>query len=158
MTKFILLTFLSFTTFTAVGQHGFRKNDIYLEAGGNGLFGSLSYERQLTKEPGLAARIGIGFYTENDFFLTLPVGVNYLLELKKKNTFIDAGFGVTWALVNGKFSNDPEDIGENFTSFIPSIGYRKHTAKNIMWRISLTPVINKHDFIPWLGLSIGKRF
>jgi hypothetical protein len=158
MIKFIIAVFLSATTGIAAGQNSFKKNDIYLEAGGNGLFGSISYERQLTKEPGLGARIGIGVYSENEFFLTLPVGVNYLFELKKKNTFIDAGLGVTWAMVDGKFSNDPTDIQENFTSFIPSIGYRKHTAKNVMWRISLTPVINKYSFTPWLGLSIGKRF
>jgi hypothetical protein len=158
MIKFIIAAFLSATTGIATGQNSFKKNDIYLEAGGNGLFGSISYERQLTKEPGLGARIGIGVYSENDFYLTFPVGINYLFELKKKNTFIDAGLGVTWALVDGKFSNDLADIGENFTSFIPGIGYRKHTAKNVIWRIALTPVINKYSFTPWIGLSVGKRF
>jgi hypothetical protein len=27
-----------------------------------------------------------------------------------------------------------------------------------MWRISVTPVANKYGLVPWLGLSLGKRF
>lgn len=34
----------------------------------------------------------------------------------------------------------------------------KHSAKNVMWRISITPVVNKYGFMPSLGASIGKRF
>lgn len=63
------------------GQTTFKKNDIYIEAGGNGLFASANYERQFTKEPGSGFRLGIGFYTENVFYLTIPVGFNYLFKL-----------------------------------------------------------------------------
>ena len=56
----LLIITLVFTT-NIFGQTGFKKNDIYLEAGGNGLFGSVNYERQLTKSPGIGARIGVGF-------------------------------------------------------------------------------------------------
>jgi hypothetical protein len=37
------------------------KNSIFVEALGNGLFGSINYERQLTREEGLSLRAGIGF-------------------------------------------------------------------------------------------------
>lgn len=141
------------------GQISFKKNDIYLEAGGNGLFGSLNYERQLSKEPGLGVRIGVGFYTEKAFYLTIPVGINYLFELKKKNTFIDAGLGVTWVRENGiLFNQTKNDVADHFANFIPSIGYRKHTAKNVMWRINVSPIINEFGFVPWVGAAIGKRF
>lgn len=90
--KNFLLAFFIFegVTYTCA-QSTLKKNDIYLEAGGNGLFGSVNYERQLTKEPGLGARIGAGFYTENAFYLTIPVGINYLFALKSDRSFIDAG-------------------------------------------------------------------
>ncbi len=141
------------------GQSSFKRNDIYLEALGNGLFGSVNYERQLTKAPGLGARIGVGFYSEKAFYLTIPVGINYLFPLKSDKSFIDAGLGATWTQIDGKlFSNNKNSNDNNFVSFIPSIGYRRHTAKNIMWRVSLTPVINKYTFVPWIGASIGKRF
>jgi len=58
------------------------------------LFGSVNYERQLTKEAGLGCRIGLSFYTENGFYATIPVGINYLFELKRKRLFIDAGLGI----------------------------------------------------------------
>jgi hypothetical protein len=134
----ILIFFLASTFFAtySFGQSAFKRNDVYFEAGGNGLFSSINYERQLTSQPGLGIRIGLGFYSENAFYLTIPTGVNYLFKLKNDNSF----------------------IGEHFVSFVPSIGYRKHTANDLMWRISLAPVANKYGLVPWLGLSLGKRF
>ena len=141
------------------GQNSLKKNDLYLEAGGNGLFASVNYERQLTSQPGLGVRIGVGFYTEDAFYLTVPIGINYLFQLKNKESFIDAGLGISFAQFNGKLFVDSKNLGgEHFINFIPSIGYRKHTANDVMWRISLAPTINKYTFVPWLGFSIGKRF
>ena len=159
MRKYVFTTFALLPAMLSFGQGSFKKNDIYLEAGGNGLFSSVNYERQLTKQPGLGARIGVGFYSENDFYLTIPVGINYLFRLKSENSFIDAGLGVTWTRVDGKFfSGSKNSDGDHFVNFMPSIGYRKHTPNDVMWRISLTPVANKYGFLPWVGFSIGKRF
>lgn len=158
--KKIFLTFLSLiAAIFLFAQTTFKRNDLYFEAGGNGLFASVNYERQLTKKPGIGIRIGVGFYTDHAFYLTIPAGINYLFPLKNKSSFIDAGLGVTWARIDGKlFSSDKNSNGEHFVNFIPSIGYRKHTAKDLMWRISITPVANKDAFNPWLGISLGKRF
>jgi hypothetical protein len=159
MIKPFLTTFLVGALLNSFAQSNFKRNDLYLEAGGNGLFGSVNYERQLTKEPGIGARIGVGFYTENAFYLTIPVGINYLFALNPKNAFLDAGLGTTFAWIDSKvFGDDKYSNGEHFTSFIPSIGYRKHTDKNVMWRVSVSPVINNEGFVPWIGFSIGKRF
>lgn len=159
MRKQILTIFALFATTLLFGQDNFKKNDIYLEAGGNGLFGSVNYERQLTKQPGLGARIGVGFYTENAFYLTVPVGIDYLFKLKNNKSFIDAGLGVTWARIDAKLFKDSKNSnGNHFVNFIPSIGYRRNTLKDLMWRISVTPVVNKNGLTPWLGASIGKRF
>ena len=159
MRKF-LMTILTLSVVTlSFGQSSFKKNDIYLEALGNGLFGSVNYERQLTKAPGLGVRIGVGFYTEKAFYLTIPAGINYLFPLKNGESFIEAGLGATWTEIDGDlFSHNKKSNGNNFASFTPSIGYRRHTANNVMWRISLTPVINKYTFVPWIGVAIGKRF
>lgn len=141
------------------GQPSFKRNDIYLEAGGSGLFASVNYERQLTKQPGIGFRLGIGFYSENAFYLTVPLGINYLFPLKNKQSFIDAGLGATWTRIDGKlFGESKNTNGEHFVNFVPSIGYRRHTARNVMWRISLTPIANKFGFVPWMGFAIGKRF
>ena len=84
------------------GQTTFKKNSVYLEAAGNGIFASVNYERQLTKKPGLGVRLGVGFYTENAFYLTIPVGINYLFALRNNKSFIDAGVGVTFAKIDGE--------------------------------------------------------
>jgi hypothetical protein len=136
-----------------------KKNDLYIEAGGTGLFGSLNYERQITQKPGLGLRAGIGFYTENGIYLTLPLGFNYLFPLKNKNSFIDAGMGYTIAIADANIFNKSVLTGnKGFNSIIPSVGFRKYTSKNLMWRISLSPVINNNGFVPWMGASIGTRF
>jgi hypothetical protein len=145
--------------FCSFGQTSFKKNDIYLEAGGNGLFASINYERQITKQPGLGLRLGLGLYTENAFYLTVPVGINYLFKLKNNKSFFDAGLGATWSRINGNlFSEAKNPNGDHFVNFVPSIGYRRHTSKDVMWRINVTPIANKYDLVPWLGLTIGKRF
>jgi hypothetical protein len=159
MRKQILTTFTILLAATAFAQSHFKKNTIYLEAGGTGLFGSLNYERQLANRPGFGLRAGVGFYTENAFYLTIPVVVNYLFKLGGEGAFVDAGMGASWTRIDGKlFSGSKNSNGDHFVNFVPSIGYRKHTAKDLMWGISLTPVANKNGLVPWIGASIGKRF
>ena len=159
MRKYVFTILATLSAAVVFAQDVFKRNDIYLEAGGNGLFGSVNYERQLTKQPALGVRIGIGFYSEEAFFLTIPVGINYLFPLKNKRSFIDAGLGVTWTQINKSLSGQSYDSKEyNFVNFIPSLGYRRHTIKDVMWRISVTPIANRYGLVPWLGASIGKRF
>jgi hypothetical protein len=159
MPKICLLVYLTLFSHLTEAQSAFKKNDIYLEAGGHGLFGSVNYERQLTRSPGLGVRIGLGFYAENAFYLTIPAGINYLFRLPGEKSFIDAGIGGSWTKFDGRLFGDTQDaLEENIFNFIPSIGYRRHTAKDMMWRVSFTPVFNEYVFLPWVGLSIGKRF
>ena len=115
--------------------------------------------RQLTKQPGLGFRVGVGFYAEKAFYLTIPVGINYLFKLKNNKSFIDAGLGATWTQIDGNLFGDSNNAnGDDFVNFVPSIGYRRHTNKDLIWRISVTPIANKYGLVPWLGFSVGKRF
>jgi hypothetical protein len=156
LTLFLVILCIAFCTY---GQTTFLRNDIYLEAGGNGLFASVNYERQLTKQPGLGFRLGVGFYSENAFYLTIPVGINYLFKLQNNKSFIDAGLGATWTRLDAELFGGSKNLnGGHFVNFVPSIGYRQHISKDIMWRISVSPIANKYGLVPWLGISIGKRF
>lgn len=151
--SFFCLLLFSFTH--SFAQKSFQRNSFYLEALGSGLFGSLNYERQLTGKPGIGLRFGAGFYTENAFYLTIPVGVNYLFPLKKQSRFVDVAFNVSPTFRDGDFKS----TGENkWVNFIPSAGYRTHTKQNWMWRVALTPVINRFAVIPSAGISVGKVF
>jgi len=160
-----ILSFLLLTCISTYGQQESKnlsklRNIVFVEALGNGLFGSINYERQLTSGPGLSIRLGIGFYTENAFYLTLPISVQYLIDLKKDN-FIEAGIGYTWADAGADdLFNDNITDSDNLNNLFLSVGYRKHFGKDWMWKASFTPLLtnNKDVTLPWVGLSIGKRF
>ena len=125
MKQLTLLLAISAIAVCSYGQTTFKRNDIYVEAGGNGLFASVNYERQITKEPGLGIRLGVGFYSEKAFYLTIPVGINYLFKLKDNKSFIDAGLGATWTRIDGNlFGDSKNSYGEHFVNVVPSVGYR----------------------------------
>ncbi len=162
MKKAGLLILLLTVSIIVSGQADIKKNSVYIEIAGNGFLGSVNYERQLTKQPGVGLRIGIGTYSASSFQLTIPVGVNYLFDLNKRS-FIDLGFGVTYTradvlLYTSVKYADPNFVNSNYINYIPSVGYRWRTKNNFMWRISFTPVINHIGFIPSLGFSFGKDF
>lgn len=160
MNKFLLCVFLGISSFVSLlAQEGLPRNASYIEVGGAGLFGSVNYERQLGKKPGVSLRAGLGYYSENGNFLTIPLGINYLFELKnKKNFFIEGGLTATFARRNAEIfkNNLPNDAHDFY--LVPSIGYRKHTPKNLMWRVSVAAVIHKNTTNPWAGFAIGKLF
>lgn len=159
MKHFLLSLATVFLYSCLFAQSTFKRNDIYFEAGGNGLFGSVNYERQLTDQPGFGVRFGVGFYSENAFYLTIPAGINYLFNLKNQQSFIEAGLGATWTRIDGNLFGDAVNSnGSHFVNFVPSVGYRRHTSHNLMWRVNITPIANKYGFVPWLGISVGKRF
>ena len=135
MSKQVATFFALFAVIFSFGQSNFKKNTVYVEAGGNGLFGSISYERQLMQAPGLGARIGVGVYAEYGSWVTIPVGIDYLFPLKSPNAFIDAGLGITWTSHDEKTGK-----GLYFVNYVPSLGYRKNAPNNLMWRVSVTPV------------------
>lgn len=161
----ILMTFQMLLGVIAFGQENNNKknlkNTVFVEALGNGLFGSINYERQLTKEPGLSLRAGIGFYTEYDFYLTLPFSIQYLIDLNRNN-FIETGIGYTWADAGADdiFNNESVKNSDNLNNLFLSVGYKKHFGKDWMWKANFTPLItnNKEVTLPWIGVSIGKRF
>lgn len=153
---FILLFFVFVIPLKA--QENSLRNSMYIEIGGSGLFASINYERQLTKLPALSARIGLGFYTEKALYTTLPIGINYVLKLSKSHSYLDVGMAVSYANRNHRFFIREKGNTEGFTSFIPSIGYRKDGKEDLFWRVSFTPVINEFSFVPWFGFSFGKKF
>jgi hypothetical protein len=158
------LTILAIISCTLVfSQPIFKKNDIYFEFLGNGIYASLNYEHQFANQPGFGIRLGIGYYSDRDFDISIPAGINYLFKLKNERSFIDAGLGATWSRAGGMKSIFQEaasgSVGNaHLISFIPSIGYRRHIKGNFMWRISFTPVFNKYKQVPYGGISVGKRF
>ena len=158
-----LLIFCLLNSITKVsGQSKAKLNTVYFELGGNGLFTSINYERQLLKNTRLNFHIGTGIYGVEPTYLTIPFGIKYLFKLNNSNSYIDLGFGATYSkadvILYASIKRNPGYIQTNFWNYIPNVAYRKLTKKNLMYRFSLTPVINHNDFLPFLGFSIGKSF
>lgn len=132
-----------------------RRNALYVEACGNGLFASVNYERRLTPDiKGFAFRIGTGFYAENGLYLTIPFTIHYMFPLNKKGSYLDAGTGLTGSVMNTNdiFKGDED----SFTSFTGVLGWRKYSRNGTNFlRVAFTPVINKYGFVPWIGVGIG---
>lgn len=167
MKQKIIIIFLTLINTSVFGQEVNHQteslsNTFFFEALGNGIIGSVNYERRLSKNPYLTARVGVGFYTESNFYLTIPISLQYLIDLKKNN-FIETGLGYTWAQFGADdcFFCNGTDNTDNYSNLHLSIGYRKHFGNKWMWKVNFSPLItNNHDesFRPWIGASFGKQF
>lgn len=151
------------TAQSTVAQAPTSRNFSYIEAGGAGLFGSVNYERQVSKKPGVNLRAGVGFYTENAFYMTLPVGLHYLFPVKRKPFyFFDAGITYTRAWEDGQMRRPRagEVIKDRISFVVPSFSYRSHRPNGIMWRAGVGAVVNPSAdvIVPWVGLALGKHF
>ncbi|MFD2162501.1 hypothetical protein ACFSJU_08855 [Paradesertivirga mongoliensis] len=158
----VLALFLGIALNTNVfGQDAFKKNEVFLELGGNGLLASLNYGRQLTNKPGLGFRAGVGTYGTGTF-LTIPVGVNYLVRLIKDHTFLDVGFGVTYTKADFRVGiidyTEGTEPGHQSLNYIPGIGLRTYTSKNFIWRLNIVAIKNQHGFMGYPGIGFGKKF
>lgn len=165
MRSFILILSLITSSLSVFGQNLSKKNELSLEVLGNGLLGSVNYSRQLTNKPQLEIRVGLGAYgSDPKTYLTIPLSVNYLFDIGSKHTFLYAGIGATYTKADVRmakiidYAEGSRDTRSAAVNFVPSLGYIRYTTKDFSWRISFTPVINTHGFLPSIGLGFGKRF
>ncbi|WP_296623367.1 hypothetical protein [Marivirga sp.] len=135
-----------------------KRNFSYIEVGGAGLFFSVNYERQLSKAPGFSWRVGIGGYSEGDFYVTYNTGFAYLFALnEEESSFIDFGANLTVAreYISISAENRNADI---FESVVPGVSYRKHFDNDMILKAGLNAVINGSGLVPWFNIGFGKRF
>ncbi|WP_400076812.1 hypothetical protein [Winogradskyella sp. R77965] len=154
-----------------------QKNSVYAEFLGNGIIGSINYERQLTKEPKISTRVGIGLWYNlgilgsSDAGHTIPISVHYLLDLNKNN-YLDFGIGTTFVQTKSNYSS--KYISYLFTN----VGFRRYFGNNWFFKVHVSPYVDninsttskiggetiyinqEFDFNTkqWFGLSFGKRF
>jgi hypothetical protein len=153
-----------------------QKNTVFIELLGNGGITSLNYEIQLTNQPGLSARVGLGYISPifDSANFTLPISLQYMEAIGKKS-YVEFGLGST---LIPSFEDDPCGLF-NFGQcseapkkrlmqvYLASVGYRKHFGKNQdwIWKFNLTPIMGhafdgntEFGFGPWVGISFGRRF
>ena len=161
MEKILIVLAILISSFHSFSQE-IRKNEIFIEVLGNGLLGSVNYERQFGKKQGLGVRAGLGLYGI-DSHITIPVGVIYSIRLNSDYFFLDVGFGATYTKTDGFFyavTKLPDGYvrKKEFVYLIPSVGVRAYTTKNYVGRINITPFITESGLMPSIGIGYGKRF
>lgn len=130
-----------------------KSNTVYLEIGGNNVFYSLNYEKEVLQN--FSPRIGIsimpiseysnsGKNSNSKLFITLMS--NYFIGINNNNK-IELGGGISYGL-------------ETFFPAV-SIGYRSSPSEGgFVFKITFTPLLNKEIFsvFPWFGIGIGFRY
>ena len=100
-----------------------RKNSIFLEGGGNGLFGSVNYERKffnVSNNNFASLKIGLGpFVTFNTINLTTTYNVGDGMN------FFEAGGGIGVLAYGGVGAYNQES---SYAYFTPTVGYRRQSA------------------------------
>ena len=134
---------------------------VYVELLGQGLAYSFNYDTRFTKSSrGIGGRIGIGGWKLNESgFLTVPVGINYLLG--KGNHYFEIGAGATFTdfTVFDYF----EEENTFHTVGTLDFGYRLQPADGgFSFRAGITPFFGFQDtgyFWPFFGgVSFGYAF
>ncbi len=160
-TRFLLFMLFCFSTMATTAQSSFKKNDVYIELGGNSLFTAINYERQLGKQPGFGIRAGVGIYGINSPYYVFPLGVNYLFKLKTNNLFLELGAGASLCKADVMLyavAKRLQEVDPPLVKFVPSLALRGHSQKNMMYRFSIAPVYTTVGMLPFFGISVGKRF
>ena len=117
-----------------------QRNAIYAEVMGNGGEASLNYERQLTNNPIILFRIGVGLTRDNVvvgkevFLVSLPTSIHYLIDLKKNN-YLDFSVGVSW------FDTTKYGPSEGVLQLFTGIGFRRNFGKNWFFRGHISPYV-----------------
>jgi len=129
------------------------KNNLYLEIGGNNVFYSLNYEKEIFRYFNFRVGASImpiseysnsGKHNNSKLFLTSMA--NYFIKISGNHN-IELGAGVSYGL----------------QTIFPSIaiGYRYiPPQEGILFKLTFTPLLDKEvfDIFPWFGIGIGLVF
>ncbi len=147
-------------------QQKTKPNTVYFQALGNGLLASINYERQLFNKPTIVAHVGVGIHGNDPKATTsIPLGLKYLIKLKKGREFLQVGMGATYSKNDvllyttlPKYENGI--IPENrYWNYFPSVGFRSVSKNGFLFGMDAMLLFNNiHSGLPYIGLNFGKQF
>ncbi len=149
----IILVFFIITSASWSQGNNIATNVLYLELGGNNIFYSLNYEKEVINNLNLRVGLSIMPITEftnsgkrsNSNFIG-SIMSNYFIQIKNNN-YLELGAGLSYGL----------------ETFFPAVafGYRNNPENGgIMWKLTFTPLLNEEIFsiLPWFGIAVGFKF
>lgn len=130
-----------------------KSNTVYLEIGGNNVFYSINYEKELLSN--LSPRIGISIMPISEYSnagkqsnskLFISLMANYFIDLNTNNK-IEIGVGASYGL----------------ETFFPAISFGYRYSPNnggFVFKLAFTPLLNREifDVFPWFGIGLGIRY
>ena len=140
-----------------------RNNQLFLEFGGNGIYGSLNYERLILKKKQIGVKGGVSTYNMIDFEgnlnpdLIIPYGVSFL---KGKNLKFEFGVGqtITSVVTLNTDQWEKERVYRVHGNFLVGIRYQKQT-KGLVFRGGYSPIIQDYlTYKHWAYISVGYGF
>ncbi len=156
-----------------------KKNALYLEAGGNGLFYSINYDRIVPISPKvkIAPRLGISYLPYNggnkfkNFIIPFEVNILYAKQAESKN-FIEGGVGLTlFEFVKGfRNGNKKDPVSQYSNVTMIRVGFRhQKTSGGLMYRAGLLIPVAQDSYSEsivgddiffriWAGFGIGCNF
>ena len=159
--KFLII-FLIASTVVSAQETGSKKNIIYIELLGNGLFSSLNYEHEISRD--LNYRIGLGYYFSSsasnsgshfDFGFFPIAMLNYFIRINDNNYFeIGGGTIISYSDLSSWVSY------ESTIRFVPTfaIGYRYSPKDGGFFFSAAFDMFTLGRILPWGGLGLGVRF
>ncbi len=133
-----------------------KRNTIYIEYAGQGIFNSLSFDRlyRIDKKIKTSFTAGIALLptlnSMNMFVVGTPVSYNWIFG--KKNHHLELGTGLTYLSITSKTylsDNALVNTTDNYFYFTPKIGYRiQRRDGGFFFRLTLTPTVGLID-IDW---------
>jgi hypothetical protein len=149
----VCFTFLIMTSSCWSQKTTNATNILYFELGGNNIFYSINYEKEVTNNLNLRLGISIMPITEftntgkrsNSKFIGTIMS-NYFIHISKNN-YLELGGGLSYGL----------------ETWFPAVtfGYRYNPDnEGIIWKLSFTPLLNDEIFsiLPWFGIAVGIKF
>ena len=162
--QIILLILSTYFTLNSIAQGHTTTNLFFIEAGGQGGYGSINYERLIKKNGELhfSARIGLSTYHLQDYTnrfnpdVIIPASLNSYYGNKHN---IDLGIGLTFTSIIVAGKTYIETTRKN--SFYPSlsVGYRyqKETG-GLIFKIGYSPIFENNFFRHWFYIATGYGF
>ena len=145
-----------------------QRNNIHLELGGQGLFYSVNYERNILNYNNFKSslQLGVSFYPapiDLRSRLWIPFSVNQLISFNQHH--LEAGAGILMTLFQNHSSMEGVLSHDNKMELHPTckIGYRyQKPGGRMIYKALFTPImlreLGTYEFIPLGAVSIGYSF
>lgn len=166
--RLLVLAFAGLS-FAAPAQPGPRRNAVTFDVAGGLTIGvGVNYHRVLLNfrtrdgsETGfLSGQVGAGLNAWVGSF-ALPHGLS--LNLGNRGNYFEVGYTASYATRAPSVKTDGgcgcalSDPPSRYYA-MPLLGYRRQAPRGFLFRLHLSPVIDRSEFYPWGGVSVGKAF